>query len=371
MVHACCDAVALAIRNRVTNDRGVQPPHCIPPPTTDPSTSPRDGDTCGSLQGELIAHLDELAAQIRGTLIEDTDEQPAGRQVCNCGIQNGTTRLDRRHPDRAAVDPDNIELARQLDGGRAGRIHHDEFTACSQTVHTRGRTVTEVQDRLVVESDHDAAVMHRARPGSKVRAWVRRHPQRVDRTSYSAGWRPAKHPRNSGGGRRPTLRNVPDPTRNFRETCGRRRADTAGACERVAMNAFAVNRRVGAPRAGRVRLGRAIGVAAVLALGVTSCGASPKSSSPATSGGATTAATTATAGTATAGTATAATATAASTAATTATAGSAAATNANATAAANIVPAVLQFTAPLVGGGQFEGASVAGRPVAFWFWAPT
>ena len=99
MVHACCDAVALAIRNRVTNDRGVQPPHCIPPPTTDPSTSPRDGDTCGSLQGELIAHLDELAAQIRGTLIEDTDEQPAGRQVCNCGIQNGTTR----HASIAAI----------------------------------------------------------------------------------------------------------------------------------------------------------------------------------------------------------------------------------------------------------------------------
>ena len=95
-----------------------------------------------------------------------------------------------------------------------------------------------------------------------------------------------------------------------------------------------------------MRLGRALGVAAVLALGVTSCGASPKSSSPATSGGA-------------------------PTAATTATAGSAAATNAEATATANSVPAVLQFTAPLVGGGQFEGASVAGRPVAFWFWAPT
>ena len=31
----------------------------------------------------------------------------------------------------------------------------------------------------------------------------------------------------------------------------------------------------------------------------------------------------------------------------------------------------LQFTAPLVGGGEFVGASLVGRPVAFWFWAPT
>jgi hypothetical protein len=31
----------------------------------------------------------------------------------------------------------------------------------------------------------------------------------------------------------------------------------------------------------------------------------------------------------------------------------------------------LQFSAPLVGGGQFDGASVVGTPVAFWFWAPT
>lgn len=35
------------------------------------------------------------------------------------------------------------------------------------------------------------------------------------------------------------------------------------------------------------------------------------------------------------------------------------------------VPEVLRFTAPLVGGGEFEGAAAAGRPVAFWFWAPT
>ena len=31
----------------------------------------------------------------------------------------------------------------------------------------------------------------------------------------------------------------------------------------------------------------------------------------------------------------------------------------------------LQFTAPLVGGGVFDGASLVGKPVAFWFWAPT
>ena len=34
-------------------------------------------------------------------------------------------------------------------------------------------------------------------------------------------------------------------------------------------------------------------------------------------------------------------------------------------------PKLLQFAAPLVGGGEFDGTSVAGRPVAFWFWAPT
>ena len=35
------------------------------------------------------------------------------------------------------------------------------------------------------------------------------------------------------------------------------------------------------------------------------------------------------------------------------------------------VPAGLNFSAPLVGGGEFSGAAMAGRPVAFWFWAPT
>ena len=34
------------------------------------------------------------------------------------------------------------------------------------------------------------------------------------------------------------------------------------------------------------------------------------------------------------------------------------------------VPAALDFRAPLVGGGEFDGATYAGRPVAFWFWAP-
>jgi hypothetical protein len=37
---------------------------------------------------------------------------------------------------------------------------------------------------------------------------------------------------------------------------------------------------------------------------------------------------------------------------------------------AAVVPATLQFSAPLVGGGTFDGASVAGAPVVFWFWAP-
>ena len=35
------------------------------------------------------------------------------------------------------------------------------------------------------------------------------------------------------------------------------------------------------------------------------------------------------------------------------------------------VPEALQFTAPLVGGGEFTGADYAGKPTVFWFWAPT
>ncbi|HQZ33531.1 MAG TPA: hypothetical protein PK020_03850 [Ilumatobacteraceae bacterium] len=35
------------------------------------------------------------------------------------------------------------------------------------------------------------------------------------------------------------------------------------------------------------------------------------------------------------------------------------------------VPELLQFTAPLVGGGEFDGAQRSGQATAFWFWAPT
>jgi hypothetical protein len=42
-----------------------------------------------------------------------------------------------------------------------------------------------------------------------------------------------------------------------------------------------------------------------------------------------------------------------------------------ATEAPVAVPAALDFTAPLVGGGQIEMGSLAGRPVVLWFWAPT
>jgi len=38
---------------------------------------------------------------------------------------------------------------------------------------------------------------------------------------------------------------------------------------------------------------------------------------------------------------------------------------------AAVVPEVLAFTAPLVGGGTFDGAAAAGKPTVFWFWAPT
>jgi thiol-disulfide isomerase/thioredoxin len=34
------------------------------------------------------------------------------------------------------------------------------------------------------------------------------------------------------------------------------------------------------------------------------------------------------------------------------------------------VPEILAFTAPAVGGGEVDGADVAGHPVALWFWAP-
>ncbi len=34
------------------------------------------------------------------------------------------------------------------------------------------------------------------------------------------------------------------------------------------------------------------------------------------------------------------------------------------------VPEVLDFTAPLLGGGTVNGASYAGKDLAIWFWAP-
>jgi hypothetical protein len=35
------------------------------------------------------------------------------------------------------------------------------------------------------------------------------------------------------------------------------------------------------------------------------------------------------------------------------------------------VPDTLKFTSKLVGGGDFDAATFAGKKVAFWFWAPT
>lgn len=35
------------------------------------------------------------------------------------------------------------------------------------------------------------------------------------------------------------------------------------------------------------------------------------------------------------------------------------------------VPQALQFSAPLVGGGTFDAAAYAGKPLALWFWGPT
>lgn len=34
-------------------------------------------------------------------------------------------------------------------------------------------------------------------------------------------------------------------------------------------------------------------------------------------------------------------------------------------------PEALQFTAPVVGGGELDLRAYAGQTVAFWFWAPT
>lgn len=45
--------------------------------------------------------------------------------------------------------------------------------------------------------------------------------------------------------------------------------------------------------------------------------------------------------------------------------------DADAADAGGVVPAALQFTAPLVGGGEIVGDELAGKPTAFWFWSPT
>jgi hypothetical protein len=49
---------------------------------------------------------------------------------------------------------------------------------------------------------------------------------------------------------------------------------------------------------------------------------------------------------------------------------SSAATSPRGSAAAPEVPEILMFEAPLLSGGRFDGTSLAGKDVAFWFWAP-
>jgi hypothetical protein len=39
-------------------------------------------------------------------------------------------------------------------------------------------------------------------------------------------------------------------------------------------------------------------------------------------------------------------------------------------APAAAVPEALQFRAPLVGGGEIDMSTLAGKPVVLWFWAP-
>ena len=39
--------------------------------------------------------------------------------------------------------------------------------------------------------------------------------------------------------------------------------------------------------------------------------------------------------------------------------------------ATDAAPALLQFTAPLVGGGELDAAELSSKPTAFWFWSPT
>jgi len=49
----------------------------------------------------------------------------------------------------------------------------------------------------------------------------------------------------------------------------------------------------------------------------------------------------------------------------------AATAGASSTAVPGEVPELLDFRAPLVGGGQLDSAALAGTPVVYWFWAPT
>ncbi len=61
----------------------------------------------------------------------------------------------------------------------------------------------------------------------------------------------------------------------------------------------------------------------------------------------------------------------ATTEATGATGSTAPATTAPDTSTAPVeAPEILRFSAPLVGGGTFDAATVAGTPLALWFWAP-
>lgn len=50
--------------------------------------------------------------------------------------------------------------------------------------------------------------------------------------------------------------------------------------------------------------------------------------------------------------------------------GSSSATEAPEAASPVGIPEILEFEAPLLGGGTLRGVDYAGKDVAFWFWAP-